>query len=96
MSPIIDLDLPLPPTADQIAREMKQWALGRGETGLANYRHIFGPRKARELGVNLDELEQLSRELSAEAFDKLLLEKAQSLVISLEDFVQQMDEATMS
>jgi hypothetical protein len=72
---------------------MKQWALGRGEKGIANYRHIFGPRKARELGVSLDELEQLSRELSAEAFDKLLLEKAQSLVISLEDFVQQMDAA---
>ncbi len=93
MSPIIDLDLPLPPTAEQIARDMKRWALGRGEKGMANYRYIFGPRKAQELGVSLDELEQLSQELPAETFDEFLFEKAQSLVISLDDFVQQMDEA---
>jgi hypothetical protein len=93
MAPIIDLDLPLPPTAEQIAQDMKRWALGRGEKGMANYRYIFGPRKARELGVSLDELEDLSQALSPSAFDHLLLEKAQSLVVSLEDFVQQMDEA---
>jgi hypothetical protein len=38
MPPIIDLDLPLPPTAEQIAQDMKRWALGRGEKGMANYR----------------------------------------------------------
>ncbi|MDH3604861.1 MAG: hypothetical protein OEU26_35090 [Candidatus Tectomicrobia bacterium] len=37
MSLIIDLDLPLPPTAEQIAQDMKRWALGRGEKGMANY-----------------------------------------------------------
>ena len=93
MPPIIDLDLPLPPTAEQIARDMKRWALGRGEKGVANYRYIFGPGKARELGVTLDELEHLSRALSDTAFDDLLLEYAQTLVISLADFVHQMDEA---
>jgi predicted TIM-barrel fold metal-dependent hydrolase len=93
MPPVIDLDLPLPPNAEQIAQDMKRWALGRNEQGIANYRYIFGPRKARELGVTLDELEQLARELPDAAFDELLLEKAQPLVMSLEDFVQQMDEA---
>jgi predicted TIM-barrel fold metal-dependent hydrolase len=93
MSPIIDLDLPLPPTAEQIAQDMKRWALGRGAKGMANYRYIFGPRKALELGASLEELENLSQALSPAAFDNLLLEKAQSLVVSLEDFVHQMDEA---
>ena len=93
MSPIIDLDLPLPPTAAQIAQDMKRWALGRNEKGLANYRYIFGPGKARELGVSLDELERRAQELPDAAFDEFLLEKAQPLVISLEDFVRQMDQA---
>jgi hypothetical protein len=89
MSKVIDLDLPLPPTAAQIASTMKLWALGRGEKGLANYRHIFGPTKAREFGLTMAELEQLAQELSPEAFDALLLEKAQQFVIPLPEFIKQ-------
>ncbi len=72
---------------------MKRWALGRNEKGMANYRYIFGPRKARELGIPLDELEHRAGERSDDAFDELLLEHAQPLMISLDDFVHQMDEA---
>ena len=93
MSKVIDLDLPIPPSVEQIAGTMKLWALGRGAKGLANYRHIFGPSKAREFGVSIEELEQLSRELSPEAFDVMLLERAQRLAMSLAEFVTQMDEA---
>ena len=93
MTRVIDLDLPIPPTAEQIAHDIKRWALGRGEKGLANYRHIFGPTKAHEFGVSLDELERLAHELSPEALDRLLLDKAQRLVLPLEAFVAQMDDA---
>jgi predicted TIM-barrel fold metal-dependent hydrolase len=93
MARVIDLDLPIPPSAEQIASTMKLWALGRGEKGLANYRHIFGPAKARQLGTTIEELERLAAELSPDAFDAMLLEKAQRLVIPLEAFVAQMDRA---
>ena len=60
MPPIIDLDLPLPPTAAQIARDMKRWALGRGEKGMANYSVYFRAEKsartrgdARRIGTPL-------------------------------------------
>lgn len=93
MHKVIDLDLPLPPTAEQIASTMKQWARGRGEKGLANYRYIFGPTKAREFGISMDELEDMARTLSADAFDAMLLDKARALEMPLETFVQQMDAA---
>ncbi len=96
MTKVIDLDLPLPPTAEHIASSMKLWALGRGAKGLANYRNIFGPTKARELGTSMEELEQRVQELSPEAFDAMLLDKAQRLVIPLAEFVQQMDEAEIA
>jgi predicted TIM-barrel fold metal-dependent hydrolase len=96
MSKVIDLDLPIPPSAEQIASTIKLWALGRGAKGLANYRHIFGPSKAREFGMSIEELEQLSRELSPEAFDAMLLEQAQRLVMSLAEFVTQMDDADIA
>lgn len=93
MSKVIDLDLPIPPSAEQIASTMKLWALGRGAKGLANYRHIFGPSKARGFGVSIAELERLSRELSPDAFDAMLLERAQRLAMPLAAFITQMDAA---
>jgi hypothetical protein len=93
MSKVINLDLPIPPSAEHIASTMKLWALGRGAKGVANYRHIFGPSKAREFGIPIEELEQLPEELAPEAFEAMLLEWAQRLVIPLADFVRQMDEA---
>lgn len=93
MPNVIDLDLPIPPSAERMADTMKQWALGRGQKGVANYRHIFGPAKAREFGASMEELEQMAQDLSPEAFDATLLEKARRLVIPLEAFVAQMDEA---
>jgi uncharacterized protein len=93
MAKVIDLDLPIPSSAEQMAGTMKLWALGRGVKGLANYRHIFGPSKAREFGVSIEELEQLSQELSPDAFDAMLLERAQRLVMPLAEFVTQMDAA---
>jgi hypothetical protein len=93
MSSVIDLDLPIPPSAEQIASTMKLWAMGRGAKGLANYRHIFGPAKARELGMSMDELEHLSQTLAPAAFEAMLLEKAQRLVVPLPAFIAQMDAA---
>lgn len=93
MPKVIDLDLPIPPTAAQIASTMKSWALGRREKGVANYRHIFGPAKARAFGLSIDELEEMSQTMSAEAFDAMLLDKAQHLVVPLASFIEQMDAA---
>ena len=74
MQRVIDLDLPIPPSAEEIAARMKLWALGRGEKGGANYRYIFGPSMAREFGTSIDELEMMSKEMSPQDFEKKLLD----------------------
>jgi len=94
MTPVIDLSLDLPPlSADEFLGEMRFFMQHRGETGLANYMNIFGPRMARALGLTLDEVSKMWDELPPEEFEAALLEKAGGLATSLAGFVEQMDEA---
>jgi predicted TIM-barrel fold metal-dependent hydrolase len=94
MSPVIDLSLDLPPlSADEFLGEIRFFMQHRGETGLANYMNIFGPRMARALGLTLEEVSQMWDELPPEKFEAALLEKAGGLATSLAAFVEQMDEA---
>lgn len=93
MSKVIDLCLDLPPSEEQIVRSMKLFAQGRGEKGAANYRYIFGQGKAREMGLTMDELEQMSEELSPEKFEDMLRERAKPLAVPLPQFVKELDEA---
>lgn len=93
MSKVIDLCLDLPPSEEQIVRSMKLFAQGRGEKGAANYRYIFGPAKARALGLTIEELERMSEELSAKEFEGMLHKSAKPLAISLSQFVKDLDAA---
>ena len=94
MTPVIDLSLDLPPlSADEFLGEIRFFMQHRGETGLANYMNIFGPRMARALGLTLDEVSKMWDELPPEEFEAALLEKAGGLATSLAGFVEQMDEA---
>ena len=91
---VIDLSLDLPPLSnDEIVGEIRFFMQHQGEPGLANYLHIFGPRMARALGLTLDEVAKMWKDLSPEAFEAALRERAQGLTASLADFVDQMDEA---
>jgi len=93
VSKVIDLHLTLPESEEQIVNRMKTWARGRGVKGGANYRYIFGPGQAAALGLTIDELERMSEELSPEEFEGMLRERAKPLVISLPQFVKELDEA---
>jgi hypothetical protein len=94
MSKVIDLELDLPFTSEeQIAAGMKQAMLTRGDKGVANYLNIFGPRRARALGLTLEDLERMWDELSPEEFESRVKEKAKGLAVSLPEFVEQLDEA---
>ena len=94
MSRVIDLELDLPPTnEDEIVGVLRVLMQHRGEPGLANYLNIFGPRRARALGLTLPEVERMWDELSPQEFEAALRERAGGLATSLSEFVSELDEA---
>lgn len=94
MSKVIDLELDLPFTSEeQIAVGLKWAMLTRGDKGVANYLNIFGPRRARALGLTLEDLERMWAELPPEEFESRLKERAKGLAVSLPQFVEELDEA---
>lgn len=93
MSKVIDLQLSLPPSEEEIISLAKLFTLGRGEKGMANYRYIFWPEKARSLGLNVEEVDRMSDELSPKEFEDALRERAKRLVVPLSQFVEELDEA---
>jgi predicted TIM-barrel fold metal-dependent hydrolase len=94
MTQVIDLDLDLPPSsAAEVVGQIGALLRYRGQKGVPNYLHIFGPRMARALGLTLEEVERMWDELSTQEFENALREKAGGLAPSLPDFVQQLDDA---
>ncbi len=93
MLKVIDLELSLPPSVEQIVSSLKDYVLRRGEKGLANYGNIFGPTKARSVELMPEELEQMAKELTPEELGDTLKEKVAKAVITLPQFVEQLDEA---
>jgi predicted TIM-barrel fold metal-dependent hydrolase len=94
MSQVIDLDLDLPPTSeDEIVGQIRVLMQYRGQKGVPNYLHIFGPRMARALGLTLEEVERMWDELSPQEFESALRERAGGLAPSLADFVDQLKDA---
>jgi predicted TIM-barrel fold metal-dependent hydrolase len=92
MSKVIDLELNLPPTAEEMVNRLKEFILHREEKGLANYANIFGPARARGLEFTTEELEQMEG-LPSEEMERILRERVEKMVITLPQFVEQMDEA---
>jgi len=93
MSKVIDLELDLPPTAEQMVDRMQEFILHRGEKGLANYANIFGPAKARALHFTPEEMERMQNELSPEELEGMLMQRAEKVAVTLPQFVEQLDEA---
>jgi hypothetical protein len=92
MLKVIDLELDLPPTVDDIVDRMGQFLLRSDEKGLANYGNIFGPSRARALEFAPDELERM-RQLPEDELKRILRERAEKAVVSLSQFMEQLDEA---
>jgi predicted TIM-barrel fold metal-dependent hydrolase len=93
MAKVIDLELSLPPSVEEIVSSLKDYVLRRGEKGLANYGNIFGPAKARSLELMPEELERMAKELTPEELEDTLKERAAKAVITLPQFVEQLDDA---
>jgi predicted TIM-barrel fold metal-dependent hydrolase len=93
MSKVIDLRLDFPPTVEEIVGTLKFYVLNKEGRGVANYRQIFGPRKAAALGVSFEDLEKMSDELSPDEFDAFLNERAGKIAVSLPEFEKELDEA---
>jgi len=93
MSQVIDLRLDVPETVDDIVGTMKFFILNKEAGGVANYRRIFGPRRAANLGFTLEEMERLSEELAPDEFEALVRERAEKVVVPLSEFAKQLDEA---
>jgi predicted TIM-barrel fold metal-dependent hydrolase len=94
MSQVIDLDLDLPPTnEDEIVGEIRFLMQHRGEKGLPNYVNIFGPGRARTLGLTLEEVGRMWDELSPQEFETALLERARGRATPLEEFISELDDA---
>ena len=91
MSKIIDLKMDLPPSAAEMAARMD--FLISSKEGVANYRRIFGPRWASALGMEFDDLEKKREDLSRDAFNTLLVELAQKIIVTPKQFISQLDNA---
>jgi len=93
MQKVIDLRLDFPLTAEEIAERIKFFTLNKDGKGIANYRHIFGPRWASSLGMTFEKLEKKSEELPAEEYDTFLKHLAQKIALTPTEFIQQLDAA---
>jgi predicted TIM-barrel fold metal-dependent hydrolase len=93
MSKIIDLKMDLPPSSDEMAKRMDFLISNKDGAGAANYRRIFGPRWASALGMQFEELEKKRKELDQEAFNALLVNLAQKITVTPDQFLRQLDEA---
>ena len=93
MSKVIDLRLDFPLTVEEIVETLMFYVLNKEGRGVANYRQIFGPRMAANIGVEFDELEKMSQSLTPEKFEAFLLEGAGKIAVSLPEFEKELDDA---
>jgi predicted TIM-barrel fold metal-dependent hydrolase len=91
MPKVIDLELDLPPTVDDMVDRMKEFLLRSDEKGLANYGNIFGPSRARALEFTPEEIEQM-RKLTENELDGILRERSEKAVVSLPQFMELLDQ----
>lgn len=93
MVKVIDLELDLPPDAEQLAERLKDYLFRSAEKGMANYGNIFGAQRARALEFSPDELRKMRSEMIVAQVEKVILARARKAVVSLPQFIRQMDEA---
>jgi predicted TIM-barrel fold metal-dependent hydrolase len=93
MGKIIDLCLNLPLSAEEIRLRLQALFMGAEARGVANYRHIFGPRLAEMIGLSLEEIEAKRNQLSEGQLASLLGSIAEQLFVPPEAFVRELDSA---
>ena len=93
MTKVIDLRLDIPLSADELAEMIKYFVLSEDKSGIANYVRIFGPQWETSLGFSFEELEKKAAALSGDELDDLLMKVAGKMVVTPEQFKQQLDEA---
>ena len=90
---VIDLELDLPPNAEQLITRLKDYLFHSAEKGMANYGNVFGVQRARALDFTPEEIQRMKKEMSTVEIDRVLMKRAKKAVMTLPRFVQQMDEA---
>ena len=90
---VIDLELDLPPDAEQLVTRLKDYLFHSTEKGMANYGNVFGVQRARALNFTPEEIQRMKKERSSAEIDRVLMKRAKKAVMTLPRFVEQMDEA---
>jgi uncharacterized protein len=90
---VIDLELDLPPDAEQLVTRLKDYLFHSTEKGMANYGNVFGVQRARALDFTPEEIKRMKKELSPAQIETVLKKRARKAVMTLPRFVEQMDGA---
>src|SRR4030042_1757068 len=90
---VIDLELDLPPDAEQLVTRLKDYLFHSTEKGMANYGNVFGVQRARALNFTPEEIQRMKKERSSAEIDRVLMKREKKDEMTLPRFVEQMDEA---
>src|SRR5512147_508032 len=91
MQKVIDLALHVPATREEIVQKIIKIFFDPDARGVANYRRIFGPQWAAVMGTSLDEMDTKRREMGEAEFSSLLTTIAETLVVTPEAFIAELD-----
>lgn len=89
----IDLGCSLPESNEEIAKTIKEVFIDKENTGLANYKQIFGPQWAASLGMSMDEIEAQICHMKASDLDKMIDSMSREMSTTPEELIAQMDSA---
>lgn len=89
---IIDLRLPVPPTAEDIATKLNLLLSDPKANGLANYKHIFGPKWAEQFGISIEELKEKLLTLSPKEAKVFLRDVGKQMEVTPSAFIKELDE----
>jgi predicted TIM-barrel fold metal-dependent hydrolase len=90
---VIDLELDLPPSVEDIVSRLKDYLFHSTEKGMANYGNIFGKQRAQALDFTPEELQRMKNEMTAGEVEHVLVSRAKKAQLTLKQFVKEMDEA---
>jgi predicted TIM-barrel fold metal-dependent hydrolase len=93
MPKVIDLRLDVPLSSGELAEMIKYFVLSEDKSGIANYVRIFGPQWETSLGCSFEDLEKKAAALSGDELDELLMQVADKMVVTPQQFKQQLDDA---
>jgi hypothetical protein len=93
MPEIIDLRLDFPRSLEKNVAMMKTFLFDDADSGLSNYRHIFGPQWAAAMGTTMEEIEKMKRSLPRSQLLDMLHVFAKEITVDPVRFEKEMDKA---